>query len=78
MRTRTKPINPYLKSIMDKKQWKNLKEAAEGLELSPDTVHKYAEGKDGIGPELRTMIRTAQKLGIPPIEFINGILEISA
>jgi transcriptional regulator with XRE-family HTH domain len=73
-----KDVLPYLREIMDQRGWRTLPEAAVGLGVAADTVSKYAEGKEGIGRELKTLVKAAEAAGIPPLEFIKGILELSA
>lgn len=76
-RTRTKPINPYISSLMVEKKvrWiKDLTVAYPGLD--DNQIYAYADILDGEHQVFRALLRDSQALGLTADEFIRKLLGI--
>ena len=77
-RFRQRPINPFIKQLMDERGLENLKEVEQYLaehnqEVALTTIIRYADS-DGSNQHLEAALRMADGLGISLDEFVRGLL----
>jgi transcriptional regulator with XRE-family HTH domain len=77
-RIRVKPIHPFIQELMVKHECETLAALSEKTGITPATLHRYANGLATMGPEVKALLESADKAGIPRKEFILALLELTA
>lgn len=75
-RVRTRPINPYIQSLMDEKGVGTLKELAAATGIPYGTLFQWAN-IDGNHKQFEAALRASRACGKTLDEFVSGILAAS-